>query len=195
MAMLELTVNTHIILPGMLTVIIASMTSRHLFGCEGAFTMLLKARGLDYSNHPIAQSLRRAAVLSVMSSSFVRLPVLLKVNNIDAQLTSKPRWIVVQEHADDEPTVLQTADLALALKKDSVIDIKLLEIPAQRIECECINSHATLQQAYDRLLASDCDMLCVVRHYHRSIDGHKLTRGRVIGILTRDMISSYYKYP
>ena len=157
--------------------------------------MLLKARGLDYSNHPIAQSLRRAAVSSVMSSSFIRLPELLKTDSIDHQLASEPRWVVVQENPEDKPIVLPTADLALALKSASVSEIKLLDIPAKRTECECINSHATLQQAYDRLLASDSAMLCVVRHYRRGLDEQTPIRGRVIGILTKDRISSYYKYP
>ncbi|MFV2055214.1 MAG: chloride channel protein [Thiohalomonadales bacterium] len=195
MALLEFTVNADIILPGMLAVIIASMTSRHIFASEGIFSLLLKARGLDYSNHPIAQSLRRAAVSSVMSASFIRLPAVLQTQDIEEHLADQPSWVVIQEQPGDRPVVLRTADLALALKSEDADEISLTEIQADRCECECISGHATLQQAFDMMLAADRELLCVVRHYRPVGADNAVATGVVIGILSKEMIGTYYQYP
>ena len=70
--MLELIINTHIILPGMLVAIVAGITSSHLFRQQGVSMMPLLARGLDLRHDPVAQSLRRIGVASAMDRSFVR---------------------------------------------------------------------------------------------------------------------------
>ncbi|HEY5604542.1 MAG TPA: chloride channel protein, partial [Gammaproteobacteria bacterium] len=64
MALLELTVNTNIIMPGMLVVIIAGLTSSHVFRQESVYLMLMKERGLDFRSNPVAQALRRVGVAS-----------------------------------------------------------------------------------------------------------------------------------
>jgi CIC family chloride channel protein len=191
MALLELTVNTHIILPGMLTVTVAVMTTRHTFGCRSVFLMLLQARGLDYSNDPVTQSLRRAGVTSIMNTSLVRLSLRLSRHEAKEHLASKPLWSVMWDDSQEFPVVLRSADLVRVMESEQTETIELMEIPAERTQCECIDHRLNLQQALDKMLESQTRMLCVTR------DSHRFPRrlDSVIGVITRDMIETYYQYP
>ena len=60
-AILELTANPNIILPGMLALITAGLISRELFGMDSVYQVLLRARGLDYHHNPLTQALHRPA--------------------------------------------------------------------------------------------------------------------------------------
>ena len=55
-AMLELTDQPEIILPGMLALIAGVLVSREVFGKDSVYLMLMKARGLDYRATPIPRS-------------------------------------------------------------------------------------------------------------------------------------------
>ena len=59
-AMLELTDNPGIILPGMLVVVIAGLTASEVFGKESQFLTMLRTSGLNVGNDPLTQALRRS---------------------------------------------------------------------------------------------------------------------------------------
>ena len=65
-AILELTANPNIILPGMLALITAGLVSRELFGVDSVYLVMMRARGLDYRHNPLTQTLHRIGVASVM---------------------------------------------------------------------------------------------------------------------------------
>ena len=198
LAMLELTANPNIILPGMLAVVVSSITSSHLFGRESVLITLLKARGLDYRSDPVALSLRRIGVASALNPSFVHAPRELKRVAAETTLTNKPLWIVIDE--DDTPkALLLAADLALFLSSKEASDqqvdtppstaeekIDLLAIPAQRQDIAEINQQATLQEALDIMNEKGVDALCV---YIMRRNKNK----EIIGILTRQNIESHYR--
>ncbi|HEC17986.1 MAG TPA: chloride channel protein [Gammaproteobacteria bacterium] len=190
LALLELTANPNIILPGMLAVVASGITSSHLFNRESVFITLLKARGLDMRNNPVAQTLRRVGVLSVMNTSFLHAPR--RISRIDAErlLDRQPLWIVVDE--EDKPSeLLLAADLALYLNTQEDIQedtleqaVDLLEIPAQRENIVYIPQQATLQEALDTMDEKAVDALCV-----SPVPGTH----NIIGILTRQNIETYYR--
>jgi len=107
LAMLELTANPNIILPGMLAVVVSGIVSSHLFGRESIFLTLLKARGLDMRNDPVAQSLRRVGVASALDPSFVHAPRELSIAAAESLLEHQPLWIIINDDDDkDEKPVL-----------------------------------------------------------------------------------------
>ncbi|MGD8591782.1 MAG: chloride channel protein [Gammaproteobacteria bacterium] len=186
MALLELTVNTPIIMPGMLAIVTAGITSSLLSNKRGVFLLLLKAKGLDYRDDPIAQSLRRVGVVSKMNRSFVRSNRLLERADARHLLLKEPQWIVIEE--EHKPlALLMSADLLHFITAQQQEDIDLLEIPGQRFDSQLINMRATLQQALDLMDQKQVDALCV-----GSIDSEGNTV--VHGILTRQVIESYYRY-
>jgi len=206
MALLELTANSNIILPAMLVVVIASMTSNHFFKKESVFLSLLKARGLDYQNDPVTQSLRRVGVVSVMDTSFVMMPRIMTLSQALMQakqlLTGNPVWVLVEESDQAEPALVEPKIILLAAdflryirsyEQDNFVgedvnkSVDLLEIPAQRFDISSIHSQATLQEANDKLNDSKSSMLYVARIKKSAIIN-------VYGVLTRETINTHYRY-
>ncbi len=114
-AMLELTDNPAIILPGMLAVVVAGITAREVFRKESIFVAQLKGAGLEYRSSPVLEALRRRGVGSVMSREFQRVPAVLEPERCRAALEGGPDWLVLD--VDGEPKLLMPAvDLARYLE-------------------------------------------------------------------------------
>ena len=185
-AMLELTANPNIILPGMLALITGGLVSRELFGKESVYIELIRARGLDYRHTPLTQVLRRIGVASIMERRIETLPDKVERETATAALANEPQWILVTR--DNKPvSLMPAADLAHYLQEaGSGETINLTEIPAERQEITAVDFQATLQEALTLLNQSDAEALYVIR---RTIPGIE----RVYGILTREDIDRSYR--
>jgi chloride channel protein, CIC family len=199
-AMVELTANPNIILPGMLAVIVSGLTTSEIFGKQSVFLLLMKARGLDYRNDPVAQSLRRLGVATVMNTSISVVSRSINLANAQAILDKQPQWIIIKDNQVPK-LLLPAADLALYLhdrnlsatsdepgdsaeKHSDVID--LIDIPARRRELATIELRATLQEALDRLIESQAEALCITHHLYGEM--------QINGVLTKQDIESHYQY-
>ena len=193
MALLELTVNTNIILPGMLVVIVAGLTSSHLFRQESVFLMLLKERGLDFKSNPVAQALRRVGVAGEMSRSLLRTPNLLRRNEAQALLQNEPEWLVIEK--DNLPVALMpSVELAQYLTMNQQDEVDLLEIPGQRYDYAIIGIRDTLQLALEQMDQQHLDVLCVGHKKLGQNDEQTNVDYQIHGILTRQMIESHYRF-
>jgi CIC family chloride channel protein len=207
-ALLELTANPNIILPGMLAVIASGITSSHLFGRESVFLTLLKARGLDYRSDPIEQLLRRIGVASVLNVSFVETEHTISDGEASSLLTNLPLWIAVRENKKTV-TLLLAADLSRYLsdtadeysggdRENNLID--LLKIPAKREDAASIDQHATLKEALDTMNEKNVDALYVTIHNANiTADNNSIivnitadNNSIIVGIVTRQTIKSQY---
>ncbi|WP_455205599.1 chloride channel protein [Kaarinaea lacus] len=186
MALLELTLNTHIILPGMLAIVIAGITASHMFKQQGVFLTVLISRGLDYRSDPVAQSLRKYGVASVMERSFVRAERMITRAAAQKLLLKEPKWVVVEE--DRKPlALLLSAELLHFLSAQQQEEIDLIKIPAQRYDSVQVNMRDTLQHALDLMDKRQVDAAYV---------GHTDSSGETLvhGILTRAKVESYYRF-
>ncbi|MGQ7246232.1 chloride channel protein [Halomonas sp. V046] len=112
MALLELTHHPHILLPGMLAVVVAGLTSRQLCRCDGFF-ISVKRHGLHPLQQPLMQALSRVSVPAVMERSLVRTKRRVTHEQARGLLEANPVWIVIERSSDDKPTLaLKAADLA-----------------------------------------------------------------------------------
>ena len=186
-AMLELTGNPHIIWPGMLAAIAAYGMSRVAFGQQPVFLALMRARGLDYRDDPIAQSLPRVGVRAAMDSSVVALPRKASRAEIDAALARSPAWVLVIGERGPE-ALLPAVDLARQTMNDpEAEEFDLLELPADRMQVAEVPIEATLQEALDTMDASGADALYVNRVATSSgIEAY--------GVVTRAQIETQYRY-
>lgn len=191
MAILELTANPNILLPGMLAVITAGMTSSELFGKGPIFLELMRARGLDYSHDPVAQSLRRLGVAAIMKREYVTCPAQLSRQEAESILEKKPHWLLLRSD-QIETTLLEAADLANHLQHALDAEtIDLLNIPAaSRIQPPAIPLQATLQEALDKLDSLNDPtvyaLYVISRKRYGTIPVH--------GIVTRHDIETNYRY-
>nr|WP_267957560.1 chloride channel protein [Halomonas zhangzhouensis] len=193
MALLELTHNPNIILPGMLAVVVSGLTARQLCRCDGFFISMTR-HGLHPLQQPLMQALSRVSVPAVMERSFVTTPRMVTRDQARALLDAKPAWILILRSTDDKPTLaLKAADLARALIDEQELEeiafeealIDLLEVPGLRLEMAPIHLQATLSEAFTRLNDQAVDALYV--EY-----GRRPKHKRISGIITRGAIERYY---
>jgi len=191
-ALLELTHNPQLIMPGMLAVVVAGLTASELFRKESLFITMLKANGMDYKQNPVLQALRRVGVASVMDKRFVSSKRLIDHQQASELLQKQPAWILVEE--DRQPVVLLRAmDLVSYLQSEAVIegkddDIDLISIPGrERLQLAPVHLHATLQEALEELDHGKGEALYVRR---MTAPGN----WRIYGVLTRKHVESAYKY-
>jgi H+/Cl- antiporter ClcA len=185
-AMLELTANPNIILPGMLALITGGLVCKEIFGKESVYIELMRTRGLDYRHNPLSQTLRRIGVASIMERRIETLPLEVDRKTAIEALSREPIWILVT--GDNQPVELMpAADLARFLQdRESGETIDLATIPAERHEIESVDFQATLLEALNLLNSSDAEALYVIR---RTIPGIE----RVYGVLTRKDIENSYR--
>jgi len=184
-AMLELTGNPNIILPGMLALITGGLVSREVFGKESVYIELMRTRGLDYRHNPLEQALRRIGVASVMERRIETLALEVEPEAAIDALAREPKWILLMDNKNPV-SLMPAADLARYLQENKGMEnIDLAEIPAERHEVTSIDFQASLQEALSLLNNSDAEALYVIR---RTIPGIE----RVYGVLTRKDIESSY---
>jgi chloride channel protein, CIC family len=185
LALLELTGNPNIILPGMLAILSATLATKELFGCESVFVTQMRALWIDQASHPFAQTLRGIGVSAVMSRALRTTAAQLSSAEAAALLEGTPQWIMVE--SDDGKESLPAADLARHLASNAEKTLDLLEIPVRRRTLAAVPTEATLQFVLQALERAKVEAVCV-----EASSG--LSRGRTVGVLTREQIESAYRY-
>lgn len=196
MALMELTRNPNIILPGMLIITISSLVTSEAFGKRSLFLTILKNQGLSYQNSPVIQALRRVSVGAIMDRSILRTERHLTMGEARKVLKSEPKWLVV-EGSNGPTALLPAVDLARYLEDtdklvaEKEIDppetIDLMDIPANRRDVAPVQYQATLEEALDEFEATNAEALYVQRHVAPMIQ-------RVYGVVLKSDIESYYQY-
>lgn len=190
MAVLELTYNPNMIFPTMLIIVVACLSTRQLFHCEGIFLSQLSLNGTPVQPQPMHQTLSRAGVRSVMDTRFVCTIRDISTTAAKNLLITNPMWILISE-AENGKYLLRAADLANYLEShkeelDPAGDtIDLLEIPGQRFHASPINQQANLVEA-QQLFQQEAEALYVTRP-----DPNEGTH--TTGIVTQEMIDNYYQ--
>lgn len=207
LALLELTANPNILLPGMLAIVSATLTTKELFGKDSVFLTQLREMGLDYRNNPVAQSLRSIGVVAVMNRNFTYTDRYQPCSRIHKLLENKPEWIIFNKDEElisllpttdlanflkqklqtdlseeDQETLKGTPEDANSLEKEESID--LMEIPAKRLQVAVIHSQATLQEALE----------CSIKHEAEALIVKQMGTKKIYGIVTRQVIEKSYGY-
>lgn len=197
MALLELTHNPNIILPGMLMITVATLVAHEVFGQRSVFLSLLRSQGLDYQSSPVSQALQRVGVSAIMDRSMRRVPCNLPLARAHKVLKDAPRWLVI-DGAEGPVAVMPGVDLARFIEENggleshadgSVVEsgIDLLSIPAHRRDIAAIPFQATLQEAYDCFGETGAEAILVQRTAAPMIQ-------QVLGVIVKTDIENYYQY-
>ena len=96
MAVLELTANPSLMLPAMLIIVVATLTTSVLFRQKSVFLSTLDTLGLKYPPDPVTAHLQRAGVTSIMDRNLVRLPALCDPVDAAEAMRGQPVWVVVE---------------------------------------------------------------------------------------------------
>ena len=185
LALLELTGNERIIFPAMLAIVSATLAAKELFGQGSVYLSQMQGIGLDYRNDPVAQSLRRLSVSSIMNESFFQVKADINREQAEKLLVDvNPHWLIINREQGN--LLMPAADLARYIEETDEEMIDLLEVPSKRQQLASIYQQATLQQALTTLNDVDVDALTVIRRIGRAPD-------RIYGIITRQDIEEGYR--
>jgi len=196
MALMELTRNPNIILPGMLIITTSSLVTSEAFGKKSLFLTILKSQGLSYQNSPVTQALRRVSVGAIMDRSILRTERHLTVEEARKALKSEPKWLIV-EGSNGPTTLMPAVDLARFLEDnpppkteeghETSESVDLMNIPANRRDVAPVQYQATLEEALNEFDTTNAEALYVQRHVAPMIQ-------RVYGVVLKSDIESYYQY-
>jgi H+/Cl- antiporter ClcA len=188
-AMLELTDNPEIILPGMLVVVISGLTASEVFGKESIFVTTLRAGGFRVDTDPLAQAQRRIGVASAMERNFEQVGPVVSFDQAAKLLQTGPRYLLVDGEGDQK-VLMPAAHLARFLAANESLEadksIDLMSIPASRWQVAAISLQANLQEASDLLDQHSVEALVVKRLNAAGVD-------KVFGVLTPEMVESAYR--
>ena len=185
LALLELTGNQNIIFPGMLAIVSANLAARELFKCDSMFMSQFQGIGLDYRNDPIAQSLRRIGVESVMNKAYVMTEATIQRNTAYNHLKEMPDWLLIRKEEGNQ--LMPATDLARHLEETEDEEIDLFEIPAKRRQLVQVAIQSTLQHAQQLLNDSEAEALYVTRKLGPSAD-------KIYGVITQEDIEKHYRF-
>lgn len=192
MALLELTSNPNIILPGMMAIVIASLTVSEIFHLPSIFRV---QTNLAVNSNPVQQLLRNTWVGQVMSQDFNTSQRVINLDSAKIILSHQPAWIFIES----EQQILLSTDLAHFIESHienknidkfnqadpDHLEIDCLLLPGERKMVKSISLMANLQNALDQMQAHHIEWLVV----HKDEDFNQ-----VVGIISREMIEHHYRY-
>lgn len=185
-AMLELTGNPNVIMPGMLTVAAATLVCSEVFKQGSVFTVL-RPQGGGRHRDELLQGLARLGIAPVMDRRLAVLPRHVDRSSLEAALKRQPRWILLQEQPTEPPlALLPVTDVLAELQScEPQQPVDLLAMPAKRLQPAAIDLRATLREALDTMREKGAEALYVVH-------GRAASRQRIYGIITRGDIESQF---
>lgn len=187
-ALLELTGNPAIILPGLLAIVAAVLvTSEGLRKCS-IFRILLQGERFERERALRQHGLARQGVAALMDRRVVALPARVESEALRAALRQEPRWIVVASAANpDMLDLIPVADARQYIEQSPEAPATdLTEIPAQRLEGATVDLRATLGEALEVLEERDAEALVVTSGG---------ARRRLFGVITRQELAGQSPLP
>ncbi len=200
-AIMELTYNPGIIMPGMLTIVVAQLTSSVLFKKQSLFVSMLRNNGLDYDINPVMQVLRGIGVASILDRKYQRLDPELSFAEAEGLLkeSDKTNWFLINDSEGNLASVMSVSELAKYVQTskaefeeepdDSNNDliINLAEIPAKRLQLSPLELKSNLQQAHEQFEQGAEAFFVVFNREQYTQDT------RVYGVVTKEMIEASYQ--
>ena len=144
-AVMELSFSPELILPAILVIVPAYVTSTQFLGNSSIFIRQLDYQKLPYTTSPVLESLQKTGVLAVMDSHFKVLPEPQK-EQLLACLNEQPDQLVVQQSGLALARQFSLVQLDVSLGQDSE--------PLNYTKMNGVGSQATLAEVYQLLQAS-----------------------------------------
>ena len=188
MAILELTANPNSILPGMVVIVSATLTSRVLFGHESIYITMLRSRGLDYRHDPVAVALSRTGVGAIMNRHFALAPAPIDVAGAERIFDGSAEWIVLAENGAMRAAINREGLESFVAGLDSDASRESTELLAAHGQpCVTVRNDASLRDALDAMNADKVDVAVITGSARRDT-------ANAYGVLTRAQIHAAVRY-
>lgn len=219
MALLELTNNPNILLPGMFSIVIGNMVVSQLFKRESFWETQMKDRGMRLKVSPMKQVLRSIGVAGVMTRSITYLKNMSTPQEISIALKEKPRWILIKNEQDEVISLMVASDLGRFLiekeeeqerkkakqkpitEDETVEDKEQAEVAPEEDEVPQVINLMDIPANRQELVA--IDLQATLEEAYDKMEQRKISAAyvyrithnkeeRIYGIVTRDMITDQY---
>ena len=191
-ALLEMTANPNIILPGMLGVMCAGLVNHVLFHNQPIFTALAAARGFQYPISPVEQTLESASVTALADPSFALLAERGRQAVLESTLAKKLRWLLV--HDGEMPVYAVTTEQVSASSTDAVTEPETAQDDMARYQLQPgsgetvrivrVPATATLREANQTMREAGVKAAYVQADQARGLDG-------IYGLITAESLASF----
>lgn len=141
-AVMELSYSPQIILPAMLVIVPAYVTSTQFLGNRSIFIRQLDYQNLPYAITSIREALEKTGVLAAMAREF-KIFKDAPDTVIEQYLDEQPRALVLQQHTLEQETQFRLIQFDVSLEHDA----KALNY----VKIEGLNSQCTLYEVYEKL--------------------------------------------
>ena len=196
-AIMELTYNPGIIMPGMLVIVVAQLTASEIFNKKSLFVTMLNSNGLDFSVDPVFQILRSIGGASVLNNNFKRYPSKISHEEAEIILSSEIEWLIINDENGDVSVLMPSYELIKYLSIDDLdmpieeqeqdkTGINLLEIPAKRLSLSPISSQSNLMKAHEDFIEGAEALYVVFQENKVTENSH------IYGIITKQTIEEAY---
>jgi len=175
-AVLELTGTPDSILPAMVAIVAASLTSRALFGKDGVYNAIARAQDPQRVGPSLWHSANDASLGSIVDRQFAEVREQCTQADLREALQNQPRWLIVRDADHVLLGVMQASTAQGLLKADpdgeSQEEAATTEIEPPLIHlgeegriypAETIDIGATHSQAMERMKEANVDVLVVQR--------------------------------
>ena len=180
MALLELSNNPGIILPAMLIIVVANVTSSEIFKTRSIFQNNLGQKKSGFSPE-LSRFLNRFGVSTVTNFNFVVLPPDADKAMVEAALEKNPEWLVIDYPGENKGIISQGA-VTMALENPEFTLQKL----EQAQEVTPVSMQATLLEALQTLDEKERAFGYVTRPDKGGEPG-------ISGVISQDAIISFYR--
>ncbi len=192
-ALLELTNTPDIILPGMIAIVVANLTTSQIFRQEPPHIASLNKLGQHRPLSMFEVALQRVGVSSLMNSNVVMTHRQLQLDELESILQSKPRWVLIDDVA--QPVMLHGLQLEQWLNETrenqglfTEQKIDLLATPGKQLKVCDLHYQASGLEAWLAMKEADADAV----HITGTFDAYAPA---ISGIITKPDLDNYYQRP
>ena len=163
MTVVEMTLNANLILPAMLIIAVAMLTTNEVFKRQSPFLTTVRSFGVPYPPNPHKWKRTEPQAAAIMNRSMECLPWAGDRAQAEAVLARDPAWILLEGRFGDLPGLLNAADLRMALDEDEATgsNIDLRQLPAVRRNISEIDTDATVDETQALIRAGKLAVLVV----------------------------------
>jgi CIC family chloride channel protein len=181
-AVMELSASSQVILPAIVVIVSAYVTSKQLCNNRSIFIQQLEFQNLPYTTSSIRDSLQETGVMAIMQNEFKHF--------IDAPkkalyqyLQSNPNHLVMQEHVFEIDREYRIVSMDVSLQEDV--------LPLAIHQMEGLSDQSTMAEVYETLHKKRQGAVYIYEELY--FDSHVSEHGKpkVIGIITWNMLHSY----
>ena len=194
-ALLELTNTPDIILPGMITIVVASLTTSQLFKQQPPHIASLNKHGQHRPLSMFEVALQRVGVSSLMNSNLKSAQRQLSFEELEDLLLNKPRWVMVEEESASQLVLLHGMQLEQwynearenqGLFSEQKVD--LMATPGEHLNVAELHYDASGLEAWHEMQKDDVDAILVTGYFDTYAPA-------ISGIITKADIENYYHRP